>query len=98
MRDPCYLDASYFVIDAVEDAIVAAPERPDAGEDADECLPRAWIAAKTVQRCEDGSLFGALQAPQVLGRAMGDHDLVRRTHSGFGFPLELLEILEPPLR
>ncbi len=93
MCDPRYLDASHLVIDAVEDPVVAAPERPDAGEFANQWLPRAWIAAKTVQRCEDGSLFGSLQSPQILGRAVGDHDLVRHTHSGFGFPLELLEIL-----
>jgi hypothetical protein len=43
-------------------------------------------------------LLGSLQPPQVLGRAVGDHDLVRQTHSGFGFLLELLEILGPPLR
>lgn len=98
MCDPRYLDASHLVIDSVEDPVVAAPERPDAGEFANQWLPRAWVAAKTVQRCEDGSLLGSLQPPQVLGRAVGDHDLVRQTHSGFGFLLELLEILGPPLR
>lgn len=45
MCDPRYLDASHIVIDAAEDAIVAAPERPDAGEFANERLPRAWLAA-----------------------------------------------------
>jgi hypothetical protein len=98
MCDPRYLDASHIVIDAVEDPIVAAPERPDARELANERLPRTRIAAKPVQRCEDGALLCALQSPQVLGRAVGDHDLVGRTHSGVGFPLELLEILGPPLR